>query len=66
MGRTYSQTWVDLQLNSPTLMFKGKHYLHSQKPGTIDHLASPGVDNSQRLTSVVIDVKHDCEESEMF
>lgn len=66
MGRTFGQICIELQLNSPTLKSKGKHHLHSQKTRTIDHLAFPGGDNSQRLTSVVVDVKYDCEEFEMF
>lgn len=66
MERTFGQTYVELQLNSPTLTPTGKHHLHCQKTSTIDHLAFPSIDNSQHLTSMVVDVKHDCEELEMF
>lgn len=44
MGKTFGQTCVELQLNSPKSYSKGKHHSHNQKNSIIDHLAFPGAD----------------------
>lgn len=59
MGKTFGQTYVELQLNSPKSYSKGKHHSHKQKASIIDHLAFPGADKGA-------DVKQACEDIKMF